>query len=64
MPALFKLYGSECIFTPVNDRPRERGVSKSDFAGRAIKGFFDLMGVLVADLPDASARSRPRDVGQ
>jgi dolichol-phosphate mannosyltransferase len=46
MPALFNLYGSECIFTPVNDRPRERGVSKSDFAGRAIKGFFDLLGVL------------------
>jgi len=46
MPALFKLYGSECIFTPVNDRPREQGVSKSDFVGRAIKGLFDLLGVL------------------
>jgi len=46
MPALFKLYGSECVFTPVNDRPRVQGVTKSDFAGRAIKGFFDLCGVL------------------
>jgi dolichol-phosphate mannosyltransferase len=46
MPALFKLYGSECVFTPVNDRPREVGVSKSGYAGRAVKGFFDLMGVL------------------
>jgi len=46
MPALFKLYGNECVFTPVNDRPREVGVSKSDFLGRAVKGFFDLMGVL------------------
>ncbi len=46
MPALFKLYGSECIFTPVNDRLREHGVSKSDFAGRAIKGLFDLLGVM------------------
>jgi dolichol-phosphate mannosyltransferase len=46
MPALFKLYGSACVFTPVNDRPRECGVTKSDYAGRAIKGFFDLMGVL------------------
>ncbi len=46
MPALFKLYGHETIFTPVNDRPRQHGVSKSDFAGRAIKGLFDLMGVI------------------
>src|ERR1700722_15504960 len=27
MPALFKLYGSVCLFTPVNDRPREVGVT-------------------------------------
>jgi dolichol-phosphate mannosyltransferase len=46
MPALFKLYGNEVIFTPVNDRLRLHGVTKSDFAGRAIKGFFDLLGVL------------------
>jgi dolichol-phosphate mannosyltransferase len=46
MPALFKLYGHEVIFTPVHDRPRRHGVTKSDFAGRAIKGLFDLMGVM------------------
>ena len=46
MPALFKLYGSECIFTPVNDRPRQCGVTKSDFAGRSLKGLYDLLGVL------------------
>jgi dolichol-phosphate mannosyltransferase len=46
MPALLKLYGHETIFTPVNDRPRRVGLSKSDFTGRAIKGLFDLMGVL------------------
>ena len=46
VPALFKLYGSNCIFTPVNDRPREVGVTKSDYAGRAIKGLYDLLGVL------------------
>jgi dolichol-phosphate mannosyltransferase len=46
MPALLKLYGHEAIFTPVNDRPREHGVSKSDFLGRAVKGLFDLLGVL------------------
>jgi len=46
MPALLKLYGHETIFTPVNDRPRKIGVSKSDFLGRAIKGLYDLFGVL------------------
>jgi len=46
MPALFKLYGHETLFTPVNDRPRLQGVSKSDFIGRAVKGLFDLCGVM------------------
>lgn len=46
MPALLKLYGHDVIFTPVNDRLRQHGVSKSDFVGRAIKGLFDLLGVL------------------
>jgi len=46
MPALLKLYGHECVFTPVNDRPRQCGVSKSDFLGRAIRGAYDLFGVI------------------
>jgi dolichol-phosphate mannosyltransferase len=46
MPALLKLYGHECLFTPVNDRPRGIGVSKSDFVGRAIRGTYDLLGVI------------------
>jgi dolichol-phosphate mannosyltransferase len=46
MPALLKLYGHTCVFTPVNDRPREHGVSKSDFLGRAVRGAYDLMGVM------------------
>jgi len=46
MPALLKLYGHKTIFTPVNDRLRQHGVSKSDFVGRAVKGLFDLLGVL------------------
>ncbi len=46
MPALFKHYGHEIRFLPVNDRPREVGVSKSDFVGRAIKGLWDLFGVI------------------
>jgi len=46
MPALLKLYGHETIFTPVNDRLRTVGTSKSDFLGRAIKGAYDLLGVV------------------
>jgi len=46
MPALFKLYGHEVLFTTVNDRPRLSGVTKSDYLGRAVKGFFDLLGVI------------------
>lgn len=46
MPALLKHYGNETIFTPVNDRLRTHGISKSDFVGRAVKGFFDLLGVM------------------
>jgi len=46
MPALFTLYGHETLFTPVNDRLRQVGVSKSDFTGRAIRGLFDLLGVM------------------
>ncbi len=59
MPALFKLYGHETIFTPVNDRPREHGVSKSDFVGRAVKGLFDLLGVFWL-----TRRTPPPDKGQ
>ncbi len=46
MPALLKLYGHECLFTPVNDRPRVCGTSKSDFVGRAVRGAYDLIGVI------------------
>ncbi len=46
MPALFKLYGNEVMFTPVNDRLRTVGVTKSDILGRGLKGFFDLLGVI------------------
>lgn len=46
MPALFKLYGHKTVFVPVNDRPRIKGVTKSSYFGRAVKGFFDLLGVI------------------
>lgn len=45
MPALFSHYGHETVFTPVNDRPRTVGLTKSDFVGRAVRGFFDLLAV-------------------
>ncbi|MDR3425050.1 MAG: glycosyltransferase family 2 protein [Alphaproteobacteria bacterium] len=55
MPALLKLYGHECVFTPVNDRPRQHGMSKSDFLGRAVRGTYDLLGViwLIRHTPEA-----------
>jgi dolichol-phosphate mannosyltransferase len=46
MPALLKHYGHDCLFTPVNDRLRIHGVSKSDFVGRAVRGAYDLFGVI------------------
>ncbi|MER2519258.1 MAG: glycosyltransferase [Bdellovibrionales bacterium] len=46
MPALMAHYGNEIVFVPVNDRPRRHGVTKSDFAGRAVMGLFDLLGVV------------------
>lgn len=45
-PAIFNMYGCEVIFTPINDRQRNHGISKSDFAGRAIKGLVDILGVV------------------
>lgn len=45
MPAMFKAFGHEVLHTPVNDRLRLRGESKSDILGRGVRGFFDLFGV-------------------
>lgn len=45
MPALFQLYDHAVLNTPVHDRPRVQGVSKSDFIGRGVRGLFDLLGV-------------------
>ncbi len=46
MPAMFRAFGHEVLNTPVNDRLRLRGVSKSDIMGRGVRGVFDLFGVL------------------
>lgn len=45
MPAMFRAFGHEVLHTPVNDRLRLRGHSKSDILGRGVRGFFDLFGV-------------------
>ncbi|KAB2847496.1 MAG: glycosyltransferase family 2 protein [Hyphomicrobiaceae bacterium] len=45
LPALFLTYGYEVAYVPVNDRPREAGVSKYNNLGRALIGLYDLIGV-------------------
>lgn len=45
LPALFITYGHKPVFAPVNDRPRQSGVSKYDNLGRALVGIYDLIGV-------------------
>jgi dolichol-phosphate mannosyltransferase len=45
LPALFLTYGYEVAYLPVNDRPREAGVSKYNNVGRALIGIYDLVGV-------------------
>jgi dolichol-phosphate mannosyltransferase len=45
LPALFQTYGYEVAYLPVNDRPRQAGVSKYNNLGRALIGLYDLVGV-------------------
>jgi dolichol-phosphate mannosyltransferase len=45
LPALFRTYGHEVAHVPVNDRPRQVGVSKYNNVGRALVGLYDLVGV-------------------
>ncbi len=45
MPALFQTYGYEVAYVPVNDRPRQAGVSKYNNLNRALVGIYDLVGV-------------------
>jgi dolichol-phosphate mannosyltransferase len=46
LPALFQTYGHEVAYLPVNDRPRQAGVSKYNNLGRALIGLYDLVGVV------------------
>jgi dolichol-phosphate mannosyltransferase len=77
LPALFITYGHDVAYVPVNDRPRQAGVSKYNNIGRALVGIYDLVGVswirrrtkvpaIVEDLPvrqisDLTGRLRARD---
>jgi dolichol-phosphate mannosyltransferase len=45
LPALFLSYGHEVAYVPVNDRPRQVGISKYNNLGRALIGIYDLLGV-------------------
>jgi len=45
LPALFQTYGYQCVYHPVNDRPRVAGVSKYNNLNRALIGIYDLFGV-------------------
>lgn len=45
LPALFQTYGLKVVSVPVNDRPRQAGVSKYNNLTRAIVGLYDLFGV-------------------
>jgi len=45
LPALFLTYGYEAAYVPVNDRPRQAGVSKYNNLSRALVGLYDLVGV-------------------
>ena len=45
LPALFQTYGLKVAYAPVNDRPRQAGVSKYNNLNRALVGLYDLFGV-------------------
>lgn len=45
LPALFQTYGWKVAYVPVNDRPREAGISKYNNLTRALVGLYDLVGV-------------------
>lgn len=45
-PTLFRLYGHEVVYMPVNDRARTHGVSKYTNMKRALVGIYDLIGVM------------------
>lgn len=45
LPALMQSYGYTVAYAPVNDRPRQAGVTKYTNLGRGLVGLYDLFGV-------------------
>lgn len=45
-PTLFRLYGHDVVYVPVNDRARRHGISKYTNMKRAMVGLYDLLGVM------------------
>lgn len=67
LPALFQTYGHEVAYVPVNDRPRQAGVSKYNNIGRALVGLYDLVGVTwlrkrTKVPPIVATRGEPRSI--
>lgn len=74
LPALFQTYGLAVAHEPVNDRPRQAGVSKYNNLNRALVGLYDLVGVtwlrkrtkvprIVAEYPEPSGKQSHGPVG-
>ena len=65
LPAWIKHFGYQATYVPVTNRPRQAGVSKYSNLGRAVAGFFDLMGVIWlmrrTHIPGPELLLRPED---
>jgi dolichol-phosphate mannosyltransferase len=59
LPALFQTYGYEVAYVPVNDRPRQAGISKYNNLNRALIGIYDLVGVTWIERERAHRRPDP-----
>jgi dolichol-phosphate mannosyltransferase len=46
LPMMFRCYGQETVYVPVNDRPRLAGTSKYTNFGRLLVSIYDLVGVI------------------
>ena len=67
-PALIQHFGYEARYVPVDNRPRQHGVSKYSNIGRAFAGLFDLMGVMWlmrrTHYPSRELLLRPRETNK
>ncbi|MDX2287624.1 MAG: glycosyltransferase family 2 protein [Hyphomicrobiaceae bacterium] len=73
LPAFFQTYGHTVAYVPVNDRPRQAGVSKYNNFNRALVGLYDLVGVswlrrrtrvpVIVELPMRTTQGPMADAG-